>query len=191
MKALYKNNTTYSKENLAEAYKYHTKALRIIMILLWVFFLLWFIWILLPNESTEVSESSPDCVYIIIVFCFMIYCFGFWFGFHKVLARRDAKLYNIIYHTEKLEQEFSFFEDSFSRYNTVDKWTVNLYYSQCIKIKETTKFFIIYVWNKRTVMVIDKLWFIKWNPKTFKEFIISKIESNKKLEKQEKSKKTK
>ena len=40
-------------------------------------------------------------------------------------------------------------------------------------------------------VIIDKLWFSKWDSGTFKEFITSKIKSSKELKKQEKSEKTK
>lgn len=187
MKILYKNSTTYSKKSLSEAYKTPTQPVRIIMIICGILFILWLIWATYP-ESPEESIHIGSAIFFLAL---IVYTFGFWLYFHKILANKDIRRYNALYHSDQIEHDIEFNEDNIKIHNLADGWVITLYYNQLIKIKETVHYFIVYIWTKKLFIIIDKLWFNKWDPKTFKEFVISKIKSNKELKNFEKSKNTK
>ena len=187
MKLLYKNSITYSKESLNEAYRTLVRPIGMracgILVILWLI-------------CTIFSFEEPELIIFVWTFIFVgliAYAFLFFLWFHKQLTNNEIKRYNLLYHSNQAKRDIEFNEDDVKIHNLSSGWAITLYYNQLIKIKETEHYYVLLIWPRRLFMflIIDKSWFVQWNPKTFKEFITSKIESNEELKKEEKSKKTK
>ncbi len=187
MKCLYKVETTYSDDILYEAYKLSTKKIRILYILLGLFLII-STWILVAIQP-ENGLWGFLCILWTIFLVFWIYlsvC-----G-HINWANKLVKPQKAIYNVDELSAEFSFYEDKVTQFNPISKWSVDFFYDSFSKIIEVKNSFMIYLKKDKIkfLILIDKNWFTQWNPKTFREFITSKIKSNKKSKRKEKSKKT-
>ena len=186
MKTLYKNSTTYSKESLSEAYK--TLTWPIGMAACGIVVILWLI-------CTFLCENLEEFVFVGSMFfiLFISYVVLFFLWMHKLYANNEVKRYNVLYRSNQVERDVEFNEEEIKIHNLSTGWLITLNYNQFVKIKENMNYFILCFWPRRLFMflIIDKSWFSKWNPKTFKEFITSKIKSNQELKKPEQSKKAK
>ena len=186
MKTLYKNSTTYSKESLSEAYKTLYKHIGVIAC--GIVIILWLI-------CTFLCEDSEEFVFVGSMFfvLFIVYVIIFFLWIHKQVINNEIKRYNVLYHSDQVERDLEFNEDEIKIHNLSTGWIITLHYNQLTKIKETANYFILCAWPRRfwLFIILNKSWFDKWDSGTFKEFILSKIKSNKNLEKEEKFKKAK
>jgi len=187
MKVLYKNSINYSKESLDETYKTLVKPIGIgacgVLVILWLI-------------CTIFSFEEPELIIFVWTFIFVgliVYVFLFFLWYHKQLAKNEIKRYNVLYHSDRVKRDIEFNEDDVKIHNLSSGWAITLYYNQLIKVKETEHYYVLLIWPSRLFMflIIDKSWFTQWDPKTFKEFITSKIKSNQELKKPEQSKKAK
>ena len=201
MKTLYKNTTIFKEADLYEVYKLITKETRAKYKWLWVFSLI-LSWIYFILSSTDFSDIDFS---MILTWLWYIFLF-FWIIFiilwvylsnngYKERANKFIEQQKYILNTNELSVELSFYEEKITQHDTNSKWSIDFFYNRFDRIDETLYYFVILSKKdkakNRFFILVDKSWFTQWDPKTFKEFITSKIESSKEIEKQEKSKKTK
>jgi len=110
---------------------------------------------------------------------------------HKKRAKNFINQQKSILNVDKLVVELTFYEDKVKEYNPSSKWNLDFPYDKFDKIIETYYYMLCCQKDKnRFIILTDKNWFTQWDSKTFKEFITSKIKSNKELKEPEESKKS-
>ena len=186
MKVLYKNTTALEEKNLYDVYKVLMKPIRM-MYLYWCIFCI----------IISCIEFSLDInrLWIILVFLWsLLLCLWAYFSVsYKKQANRFVEQEKSILNVDKLLIELTFYEDKVTQYNPNSKWSIDFFYNKFNEIMETERYFIHYCKKDKNKFFIltDKEWFIKWDSKNFKEFIVSKIGSKDQATTQEKSKRTK